>query len=105
MKWQPRITIDYSGNEIAIAPQDLINVRARFAPAFLRGGFVSADVQRVGSYWEDPENTSRYDGHSLVNVRGRFPVWRGLDLSFDDRVRADVIQQLMCNAAVDVTAF
>ena len=29
-------------------------------------------------------------------------MWRGLELSFDDRVRGDVIQQLMCNAAVDV---
>jgi len=35
---------------------------------------------------------------------GRPPVWRGLELSFDDCVRADVIQQLMCNAAVDIAA-
>ena len=32
---------------------------------------------------------------------GRLPVWRGLALSADDRVRADVIQSLMCNGAVD----
>ena len=29
------------------------------------------------------------------------PVWRGLTLDFDDGVRADVIQQLMCNAVID----
>jgi oxygen-independent coproporphyrinogen-3 oxidase len=29
------------------------------------------------------------------------PVWRGLTLSFDDQVRADVIQQLMCNGYID----
>ena len=34
--------------------------------------------------------------------QGLLPVWRGLALSYDDRVRADVIQQLMCNAAVDI---
>jgi iron complex outermembrane recepter protein len=90
-KWQPRANVDYSGNEIAIAPQDLINLRARFSPAFLRGGFIAADFQRVGEYWEDPDNTSRYDGHSLVNVRSRIPVWRGVDLMvrasniFDER--------------------
>jgi oxygen-independent coproporphyrinogen-3 oxidase len=33
---------------------------------------------------------------------GELPVWRGLELDFDDRIRADVIQQLMCNAAIDV---
>jgi oxygen-independent coproporphyrinogen III oxidase len=36
--------------------------------------------------------------------QGRVPVWRGLALSFDDRVRADVIQQLMCNGVVDRAA-
>ena len=31
---------------------------------------------------------------------GRLPVWRGLALSADDLVRADVIQSLMCDGAV-----
>jgi oxygen-independent coproporphyrinogen-3 oxidase len=34
--------------------------------------------------------------------QGLLPVWRGLDLSFDDRVRAEVIQQFMCHGAVDI---
>jgi outer membrane receptor protein involved in Fe transport len=78
--WQPRSTIDYSGNEIAIAPRDLINLRARFSPQFLKGGSLSADYQHVGGYWEDPENTSRYQGHALVNLRARYPIWRGVDV-------------------------
>jgi oxygen-independent coproporphyrinogen-3 oxidase len=35
---------------------------------------------------------------------GRLPIWRGLAASFDDIVRADVIQQIMCQGAVDVRA-
>jgi oxygen-independent coproporphyrinogen III oxidase len=35
---------------------------------------------------------------------GRLPVWRGLELNFDDRVRADVIQQLMCDGTIDIGA-
>jgi oxygen-independent coproporphyrinogen III oxidase len=35
---------------------------------------------------------------------GRLPVWRGLELTADDRVRADVIQRLMCDGAVDFAA-
>lgn len=32
----------------------------------------------------------------------RLPLWRGLSLSFDDRVRGAVIGQLMCQGAIDV---
>lgn len=37
---------------------------------------------------------------AAVNA-GRLPVWRGLSLDADDRVRAEVIQDLMCNGTVD----
>jgi outer membrane receptor protein involved in Fe transport len=78
--WQPRADVDYSGNEIAIAPRSLLSLRARYAPALLRGGALNAEYRRIGSYWEDPENTSRYDGHALVNLRARVPVRHGLDV-------------------------
>jgi oxygen-independent coproporphyrinogen III oxidase len=35
---------------------------------------------------------------------GHLPVWRGLALSADDRVRGAVIAQLMCQGAIDVAA-
>jgi oxygen-independent coproporphyrinogen-3 oxidase len=35
---------------------------------------------------------------------GRLPVWRGLALTFDDTLRADVIAQLMCHGELDVEA-
>jgi len=35
---------------------------------------------------------------------GRLPVWRGLALSADDRVRARVIGQLMCQGEIDIGA-
>ena len=34
----------------------------------------------------------------------RLPIWRGLALTFDDIVRGDVIQQIMCQGAVDIRA-
>ena len=33
---------------------------------------------------------------------GRLPIWRGLRLSEDDLLRADVIQQLMCQGRIDI---
>jgi oxygen-independent coproporphyrinogen-3 oxidase len=34
----------------------------------------------------------------------RLPLWRGLELSSDDVIRADVIQQLMCLGEIDIGA-
>jgi oxygen-independent coproporphyrinogen-3 oxidase len=36
--------------------------------------------------------------------RGKLPLWRGCQLDFDDIVRADLIQQLMCLGRIDVAA-
>ncbi len=36
---------------------------------------------------------------------GRLPVWRGLLLGRDDVIRADLIQQLMCQGEIDVRRF
>ncbi|HEV8332765.1 MAG TPA: oxygen-independent coproporphyrinogen III oxidase [Steroidobacteraceae bacterium] len=36
--------------------------------------------------------------------QGRLPVWRGRHLDFDDVLRADVIQQLMCLGSIDRAA-
>jgi oxygen-independent coproporphyrinogen-3 oxidase len=33
--------------------------------------------------------------------KGHFPLWRGISLDEDDVIRADVIQQIMCNGEVD----
>ena len=46
----------------------------------LRGGSLAVDWQHVGAYWEDPENTSRYDGHALLNARLRYPIGRHADV-------------------------
>jgi len=35
---------------------------------------------------------------------GRLPLWRGLTLSADDRIRAQVIGQLMCQGEIDMRA-
>ncbi|MCB1561916.1 MAG: oxygen-independent coproporphyrinogen III oxidase [Xanthomonadales bacterium] len=35
---------------------------------------------------------------------GRLPLWRGLKLSADDRIRAELIQKLMCQGRIDIAA-
>lgn len=60
-------------------------------------------ISHIGdSFSQNPRELPAWE--SSIDA-GRLPVWRGLELSFDDRLRADVIQQLMCNGFIDVNAF
>lgn len=59
-------------------------------------------ISHVGDSFS--QNPRELPGWELAIDGGKAPVWRGLELSADDRARADVIQQLMCNASVDVAS-
>jgi len=50
------------------------------------------------------QNSRDLPDWELVIDHGRLPVWRGLEMSIDDRIRADVIQQLMCHGKIDIGA-
>jgi oxygen-independent coproporphyrinogen-3 oxidase len=59
-------------------------------------------ISHVGDSFS--QNPRDLPGWEIAVDRGQAPVWRGLELSTDDCIRADVIQQLMCNASVDISA-
>jgi oxygen-independent coproporphyrinogen-3 oxidase len=57
-------------------------------------------ISHIGdSFSQNPRDLPAWE---VAIDQGLMPVWRGLELSADDTVRADVIQQLMCHAAVDI---
>jgi oxygen-independent coproporphyrinogen III oxidase len=59
-------------------------------------------ISHIGdSFSQNPRDLPAWE---IAIDQGVLPVWRGLALTFDDRVRADVIQQLMCHAMIDVDA-
>src|SRR5437868_964558 len=63
-------------------------------------GLGVSSISHIGdSYSQNPRDLPAWE---LAIDQGLLPVWRGLALSTDDRVRADVIQQLMCHAAIDI---
>jgi oxygen-independent coproporphyrinogen-3 oxidase len=87
--------------------QDALSLHRNFmgytthADCDLIGLGVSA-ISHVGdSYSQNPRDLP---GWEIAVDRGQPPVWRGLELGFDDRIRADVIQQLMCHGFIDVAA-
>ncbi len=64
----------------------------------LLGLGVSAISRIDNSYSQNPRELQ--DWETKIDA-GRLPLWRGLELSPDDELRAEVIQQLMCHGEVD----
>jgi len=62
---------------------------------------VSAISQVADSYCQSPRELPAWE--AMIDA-GRIPVWRGLDMDADDRLRAHVIQQLMCQGEVSMAA-
>lgn len=76
--WRLSAVTDFSGNEIPIAPRQVLNARAGYSPAILNGGAAEVEWMSLGSYWLDNENTEKYGGHDLVNLRASYnatPEW------------------------------
>jgi oxygen-independent coproporphyrinogen-3 oxidase len=59
-------------------------------------------ISHIGdSFSQNPRDLT---GWEVALDQGRLPVWRGRRLDDDDVLRADVIQQLMCQGAIDAAA-
>jgi iron complex outermembrane recepter protein len=80
VSWQPRPTLDFSGNEMEAAPNTILNGRLALSPALIGAGIVSLEWNRIGEYWMNPENTHRYQGHDLFNVHASIPMPRGIEI-------------------------
>ncbi len=67
-KWLEKGT-DFSGNEIQSAPEEVANTRLNYRPALLKGGRIEMEWVHLGEYWMDQDNTEKYAGHDLLNLR------------------------------------
>lgn len=67
----------------------------------LLGMGVSA-ISHVGdTYSQNPRDLPSWE---FAIDNGRLPTWRGMQLDADDVLRADLIQQLMCQGIIDIPA-
>ncbi len=63
-------------------------------------GLGVSSISHIGdSFSQNPRDVPAWE---VAVESGRLPVWRGLQMDPDDRLRADVIQQLMCAGRIDV---
>lgn len=71
-------TIDYTGKEMELAPRTIANTRLTWGDA--KTGMVQAEWLHFSSWWSDQANTTKYDGHDLLNLRGAYPLYRDISL-------------------------
>lgn len=64
--------VRYDGNQMERAPEHIMNAEVAVRPPQIQGLRLAAEVQRVGAYWMDALNTTRYDGHTVLNLRARY---------------------------------
>jgi outer membrane receptor protein involved in Fe transport len=77
-EWIVSPTTDYSGNEMESAPSWIGNTRLTWLAA--PGKRVQLEWVGLGAYWMDQTDTTRYDGHSLFNLRANWSITSRLAL-------------------------
>ncbi len=71
--------ISYNGNEMNGAPTWLYNTEVWYKPSFVKGLRLGAEWQHVGSYFVDPQNTAKYGGYNVLNLRVGYQ-YKGLEV-------------------------
>ena len=62
----------YSGNEMNGAPRWMHNAEIWYRPSFVAGLRVGLEWQKIGSYYLDPLNTTKYDGYNVFHLRAGY---------------------------------
>lgn len=60
---------DFSGNEMAQSPSYIMNGEITYKPHYFKGFRAAIECQGMGSYFTDPQNTSKYEGFTVFNAR------------------------------------
>jgi len=72
--------LNYSKKEMPGAPRFIANAEVMYKPAFVKGLRIGAEWQHIDEYFMDNNNTKKYEGYDLLNVRvgyaiKSFEVW------------------------------
>lgn len=71
--------INIRGNDIDTAPRGFSSTRLSYSPSDALG--FELEWLYVGSYYLEPENLNKYEGHDLLHLRGRWDVSDSVQLS------------------------
>ena len=72
--------VDYSGNQIPMAPHWVSNMTLEWQPAFAPGLRLEGEWSYLGRYQMDDANQHQYPGHHLFNLRAGYALGDGFEL-------------------------
>ena len=81
----------YGNNEQAAAPNTTANLRLIYKPAAVSGLMTMLEVEHVGEYFLDDQNTRTYDGYTTANLKATYQASKQLSLSAKVNNLADEI--------------
>ncbi|NPA72621.1 MAG: TonB-dependent receptor [Gammaproteobacteria bacterium] len=64
----------YGNNEMAAAPNNLVNLRGFYRPQNLPGLVVMAEAVYSSEYWMDSAHTAQYAGYKMYNLKADYQV-------------------------------
>jgi outer membrane receptor protein involved in Fe transport len=64
--------ISYNNNEMSNAPRWIYNGEVWYKPSYVKGLRVGLELQHIGRYFVDPQNTATYDGYNALNLRAGY---------------------------------
>ncbi|CAH9050782.1 Vitamin B12 transporter BtuB [Pseudoalteromonas sp. CIP111854] len=89
-KTQQMLEQDLSGKSLQMAPDYVANIRFNYTSQTIAGLFVTAEVQSIGDYYLNVENTQQYSGYTVINFKANYALTNKLKLharvsNFNDR--------------------
>lgn len=72
--------LNFDGNDVGKAPNTLGNIALKYEPVAIHGLMLEIELEHIGKYYTDETNTNEYNGHDLLNLRGRYLVNNQLEL-------------------------
>ncbi len=71
----------YGNNELAAAPNDIANLRLIYTPQSIAGLETLLEVEYVGNYWLDDDNTHSYAGYTIAHLKASYEASKQLKLT------------------------
>jgi len=72
---------EYGDNEQAAAPNDLANLRFIFSPKNVKGLQAIVELEHIGKYWLDNQNTKTYDGYNVGHMKLHYQITKQLKVN------------------------